>query len=53
MRDRINEGDLQSYVDYRFLVINNRHSTLEYFFHYNHGLNSNKWAYSKVKAQIA
>ena len=47
MRDRINYGDLQSYVDYRFLVINNRHSALEYFFHYNHGLNSNKWAYFK------
>ena len=34
-------------MDYRFLVINNRHSALEYFFHYNHGLNSNKWAYFK------
>ena len=39
------KGDFQSYVDYRFLVINNRHSALMYFFHYNHGLNSNKWAY--------
>ena len=34
-------------MDYRFLVINNRHSALEYFFHYNCGLNSNKWAYFK------
>ena len=34
-------------MDYRFLVINNRHCALEYFFHYNHGLNSNKWAYFK------
>ena len=41
MLDRINYGDLQSYVDYRFLVIDNRHSALEYFFHYNNGLNSN------------
>ena len=32
-------------MDYRFLVINNRHSALEYFFHYNRGLNSNKWVY--------
>ena len=47
MRDKISSGDLQSYADYRFLVINNRHSALEYFFHYNHGLNSNKWAYFK------
>ena len=45
MQDRINYGDLQSYVGYRFLVINNRHSALEYFFHYNQGLNSNNWAY--------
>ena len=34
-------------MDYRFLVINNRHSVLEYFFHYNRGLNSNNWAYFK------
>ena len=34
-------------MDYWFLVINNRHSALEYFFHYNHGLNSNKWTYFK------
>ena len=34
-------------MDYRFLVIINRHSALEYFFHYNHDLNSNKWAYFK------
>ena len=47
MQDRINQGDLQSFVDYRFLVINNRHSALEYFFHYNHSLNSNNWAYFK------
>ena len=32
-------------MDCRFLVINNCHSELEYFFHYNHGLNSNKFAY--------
>ena len=50
MHDRINYGDLQSYVDYRFLVINNRNSALEYFFHYNHGLNSNKWAYFKSES---
>ena len=37
-------------MDYRFLVINNRHSALEYFFHYNHGLNSNKWAYFKSES---
>ena len=37
-------------MDYRFLVINNRHSALEYFFHYNHGLNSNKWAYLKSES---
>ena len=41
---------LQSYVDYRFLVINNRLSALEYFFHYNHGLHSNKWAYFKSES---
>ena len=29
-------------MDYQFLVINYRHSALEYCFHYNHGLNSNK-----------
>ena len=34
-------------MDYWFLVINNRHCALEYFFHYNHGLNSNKWTYLK------
>ena len=34
-------------MDYRFPVINNCHSALEYFFHYNHGLNSNKWVYFK------
>ena len=45
LKDRINWGDFQSYVDYRFLVINNHHSAHEYFFHYNHGLNWNKWAY--------
>ena len=50
MQDRINSGDLQSYVDYRFLVINNRHFALEYFFHYNHGLSSNKWAYFKSES---
>ena len=37
-------------MDYWFLVINNRHSALEYFFHYNHGLNSNKWAYFKSES---
>ena len=37
-------------MDYRFLVINNRHSALEHFFHYNHGLNSNKWAYFKSES---
>ena len=37
-------------MDYRFLVIDNRHSALEYFFHYNHGLNSNKWAYFKSES---
>ena len=37
-------------MDYRFLVINNRHSALEYFFHYNHGLNSNKWVYFKSES---
>ena len=37
-------------MDYRFLVINNRHCALGYFFHYNHGLNSNKWAYLKSES---
>ena len=37
-------------MDYRFLVINYRHCALEYFFHYNHGLNSNKWAYFKSES---
>ena len=37
-------------MDYRFVVINNRHSLLEYFFHYNNGLNSNKWAYFKSES---
>ena len=39
------------YVDYRFLVINSCHSVvLEYFFHYNHDLNSNKWTYFKSES---
>ena len=37
-------------MDYRFLVINNRHSALEYLFYYNHCLNSNKWAYFKCES---
>ena len=37
-------------MDYRFLVINNRHCALEYFFHYNHNPNLNKWAYFKSKS---
>ena len=36
-----------SLIFHRFL---SRHSTLEYFFHYNHGLNSNKWAYFKIES---
>ena len=37
-------------MDYQFLVLNNRHSALEYFIHYNHGLDSNKWAYFKSES---
>ena len=40
----------QGHVNYRFSVINNRHYALEYFFHYNEGLSSNKWAYIKSKS---
>ena len=40
----------QSNVDYRFLLINNRHSTLEYFFQYNHFLHWNKRAYFKSES---
>ena len=37
-------------MDYWFLVINNRHSAHEYFFHYNRGLNPNKWVYFKSES---
>ena len=40
----------QGHVNYRFSVINNCHYALEYFFHYNKGLNSNKWAYFKSES---
>ena len=50
MPGRINLGDLQRYLDYRFLVINYHHSALEYIFHYHYCLNSNKWAYFKIES---
>ena len=47
VEERVKYANFQGHVIYRFSVINNHLYALEYFFHYNQGLNSNKWAYFK------
>ena len=48
--ERVKYAHFQGHVNYRFSVINNCHYAHEYFFHYNQGLNSNKWAYFKSES---
>ena len=36
---KTNHAHLQGDANYRFSVIDNRHSAVKYFFHYNHGPN--------------
>ena len=45
--ERVKYAHFQGHGNYQFPVINNRHYALEYLFHYNQGLNSNKWPYLK------